>query len=127
MSEQKIEGVPDGWRLVAMRKVKTGEWFIGTQGSVDLWRGTVDKESVYVYAVIEKIERPKQFRQFANAAEFEPHRDRWVRVMVNGMLTKPISYTDDKLYIGDVWLYWGDAYSNLEFADGTPFGVEVTE
>lgn len=43
MSEQQIEGVPDGWRLVAIRQVKFGEWFIGTTGDVEQWKGTMAK------------------------------------------------------------------------------------
>lgn len=52
---QKIEGVPDGWRLVGIRKVKNGEWFIGVQGRIEQWSGMVGDESRSVYGVIEKI------------------------------------------------------------------------
>ena len=61
MSEQKIEGVPDGWRLVAIRKVKPGEWFIGRAGHIEQRGGPrVNRcgcvtDSASVYGVIEKI------------------------------------------------------------------------
>lgn len=61
MSEQKIEGVPDGWRLVAIRRVKNGEWFIGRAGHIEQRGGpSVNRcgcvtDSASVYAVIEKI------------------------------------------------------------------------
>lgn len=55
MSEQKIEGVPDGWRLVAIRQVKTGEWFIGSNGYIEQWQGDLTEPSFNVHAVIEKI------------------------------------------------------------------------
>jgi len=61
MNEQKIEGVPDGWRLVAIRQVKSGEWFIGRAGHIEQWGGpSVNRcgyvaDSVSVYGVIEKI------------------------------------------------------------------------
>ena len=54
MNEQKIEGVPDGWRLVAIRQVKSGEWFIGRAGHIEQ-RGECVTDSASVYAVIEKI------------------------------------------------------------------------
>lgn len=128
MSEQKIEGVPDGWRLVAIRKVKTGEWFIGTQGSVELWSGTVDKESVYVYAVVEKIEKPKQYRPFANAAEFEPHRDRWFKPKFPSyQCIRTTAYNDRGHWVGEESDTWEQMFQNYIFDDGSPFGVEATE
>lgn len=54
MSEQKIEGVPDGWRLVAIRQVKSGEWFIGRAGHIEQ-RGGCVTDSASVYGVIEPI------------------------------------------------------------------------
>lgn len=54
MSEQKIEGVPDGWRLVAIRQVKSGEWFIGNNGYIQQWQGHLTDPSANVYGVIEK-------------------------------------------------------------------------
>ena len=121
----KIEGVPEGWRLVRIGRPKVGEHYIEISGSMYEATPTTPTVLHFVLPIVEKIEQPKKYRPFANAAEFEPHRDRWVRVKANGMVTRPISYTHDRLYIGDIWLYWGDAFLNLEFETGTPFGVEV--
>lgn len=55
MSEQKIEGVPDGWRFVGFRKVKAGEWYIDKNGRTQQWDALVYDTSIHVYGVIEKI------------------------------------------------------------------------
>lgn len=53
MNEQKIEGVPDGWRLVRIGRPKDGEWFMDSStgdpciASCD-WYGSV-------HVIIEKI------------------------------------------------------------------------
>ena len=46
MSEQKIEGVPDGWRLVAIRKMLDGERFIDSAGRVRKFCEAADPERV---------------------------------------------------------------------------------
>lgn len=53
MSEQKIEGMPGGWRLVRIGRPKVGEWFIDSDDGKPL-------EATYgpvigVRAIIEKI------------------------------------------------------------------------
>lgn len=128
MSEQ-IEGVPDGWRLVAIRRVKNGEWFIGTQGDVELWSVSVDEESHNVYAIIEKIEQPKRYRQFANAAEFEQHRDRWIKHPdAQDRKFKVIMFDDCGVCCYERRYSYAHLFEcGTVFEDGSPFGVEVTE
>ena len=70
-----IPGVPEGWRLVRIGKPKAGEWFVDDGNTPT--KAFTDFD-VSVLAIIEKIEQPKQYRPFANAKEFEPHRDRWL-------------------------------------------------
>lgn len=69
------------------------------------------------------------YRPFANAQEFKPHRDRWVRYKNatdgNKWVSRVQTYRDDKCFIGDVYFYWGEAFKDLEFDDGEPFGVRV--
>jgi hypothetical protein len=123
----KIEGVPEGWRLVRIGEPKVGEWIVNGDGCATKYLVTVTNARKN-HSIIERIEPPKpKYRPFANAAEFEPHRNLWVRVKPTGMVAQPISYTQDRLYIGDFVLYWGDAFVDLEFESGTPFGVEVVE
>ena len=124
----KIEGVPDGWRLVRIGKAKVGEWFIGSDsGNPVLVDGYMLKS---VRVIIEKIEKPKQYRPFANAAEFEPHRDRWL--MHPGepdKRFKPGDYNNQGVWGLDRrhYDYQHLLMSGTLFDDGIPFGVEVTE
>lgn len=125
MSNQ-IEGVPEGWQLVAIRKMRDGERFLDSAGRVRKFCAAVDPERVA--PVVDEIDPSKpKYRPFANAAEFEPHRDRWVRLKVNGAVSRIQTYFDYKAFIGDVYFPWQEGFECLEFDDGTPFGVEVNE
>lgn len=74
MSNDKIPGVPEGWELVRIGKPEIGEWFI--DGLSEPYQA-IDDGHFRGCAIIRKIEKPARYRQFANAAEFKPHRDRW--------------------------------------------------
>ena len=82
-----------------------------------------------------KIEKPKRYRPFANAAEFEPHRDKWLVFFdyeysdLSDQKSRVLVYGDDRFWIGeDGSMYdWNEAFKSWQFEDGTPFGVEVTE
>lgn len=122
-----IEGIPDGWELVRVGEVQHGEFFILSDGSI----GQHDREKAgrmnKNYVVIRK--KPKRFRPFANAAEFEPHRDRWIKRKSGNVdhRIKTHSYNNLKHYTGDIGDTWQAMFDDFEFEDGTPFGVEVTE
>ena len=119
----KIEGVPDGWRLVRIGKVNVGEWTINTIGEPSQINHYLVSE-YRNFCVIEKIEQPKQYRQFANAAEFEPHRDRWWRYIDDhpSLRNPPGTYSD----FGHLGYDWEHGLERKVFDDGSPFGVEVT-
>ena len=123
----KIEGVPAGYELVRIGIPKDGDLFMhGRVGHIDEY-----DESVFyntVYPIVRKIERPKTYRPFANAAEFKPHRDRWVR-FYEGCLTKKIgAYSEPEVeIIGDGNWGYDAAFASYVFDDGTPFGVDVSE
>lgn len=121
MSEQ-VEGVPDGWRLVRIGSPKAGECFIDSGNGTP--RETSCDWSGSVRVIIEKIEQPKQFRQFANAAEFEPHRDRWWRFKDESEELFGTYYYSDNFHM---WNDWRESFDKKVFEDGSPFGVEVTE
>jgi hypothetical protein len=82
--------------------------------------------------IVRKIERPKQYRPFANAEEFKPHRNRWWKwnpVKFPGGVfppsrNNPPAWYDDN---GHAAKTWQQSLSNKVFEDGTPFGVEVSE
>lgn len=130
MSEQKIEGMPDGWRLVRIGTPNKGDCFIDAQGDVTHYSGGYRASG---YAIIEKIEQPKQFRQFANAAEFEQHRDRWVEYTSPNYgdcsMYRVSAYTSERVWLGpdNAGRTYKEAFHCLRFDDGSPFGVEVTE
>ncbi len=104
-----------------------GEWFVDSEGRVIPWGfpgGSNEKK-----IIVRKIEKPKQYRAFANAAEFEPHRDRWIRQT----LGDSVSFTRIDGYGKEGATIQGNAYTyqqlldNRTFDDGSPFGVEVIE
>lgn len=127
MNEQQIEGMPDGWRLVRIGKPKAGEWFIDSGNGIPReapcdWSGNVR-------VIIEKIEQSKQYRPFANAAEFMSHplANGWVDAG-GEYFEKVTTCTNSGITFDDCELYtYKRAFEELKFLDGSPFGVEMTE
>ena len=80
-----------------------------------------------------KIPKPKTYRAFANAAEYKPHRDRWLaRIDEHGLLLdgefQINGFDDTGIWLGSNHLSYKDALDQGHaFDDGNPFGVEVTE
>jgi hypothetical protein len=122
-----VPGVPDGWELVAIAKIDDLQWSISDAGEPYQWRG---EKSGCVYPIIRKIEVPKQFRPFANAEEFLAHPLHAGFVdLGTGKYGRVQSFDDDfvSTVVGNEEEYvWSDAFVDLNFQDGTPFGVEVT-
>jgi hypothetical protein len=116
-----VPGVPDGWELVEVRKVRYMENYIWTSGYSSLWQDS--EESDFVVPIIRKIEQPAKYRAFANAEEFKPHRDRWWQVKGNATVYPPGHYKDAG-YDGSTWQ---QAFDDFVFDDGTPFGVKIDE
>ncbi len=129
MSEQ-IEGVPNGWRLVRIGVPQLGvDWVINHEQSPTL---CVVATLCPNWPIIEKIEQPKKYRPFANAKEFEPHRDRWLihpEDEANGAF-QVLEYDDTGIWANGMTEKMSYAIvknNGLRFDDGSPFGVEVTE
>jgi|688.fasta_scaffold235106_4 hypothetical protein len=133
---KNVPGVPDGWELLALRRPQIGEYVMDGYGNPCRITAITGE----VLAIIRKIEKPKQYRPFANADEFKPHRDRWVKVVSEdnncgcqldegdiGGERKIDGYNEHSVCIWEGWLTYGDAFKCFVFDDGTPFGVEVTE
>ena len=120
----KIEGLPEGYDIVRIGRPEKGELFIGASGMVAKSSGF---EDAVCYLILRKIERPKQYRPFANAEEFKPHRDRWWRMAYpdgsHASFRPPCSYSD-RGYGG---VLWKRCFERYVFDDGSPFGVEVSE
>jgi hypothetical protein len=134
MSQQKIEGIPDGWELVRIGKPEPGEWVVSISGDPIQFASETSFDG---YAIIRKIEKPKEYRPFANAAEFAPHRDRWIsRSYPNDKDEEPstgcfkaTAYDDSGIWTGsgESETYERMLDDDRRFDDGTPFGVEVVE
>jgi hypothetical protein len=60
-----------------------------------------------------------QYRPFANAAEFRPHRDRWWKRKGETVLRKTELYSEKQ----HGFATWEERFANYEFEDGTPFGI----
>jgi len=134
VSEQgfrNIPGVPDGWELVAIRKVRYMENYIWTSGYPSLWQDS--EESDFVVPIIRKIEQPAKYRPFANGKEAHPFWDVQLRLAnavleskhsrfrittigVDGITTNATFYTYEQAF---------ECFCVDD--DGTPFGVKIDE
>ena len=117
----------EGWEIVRYDFVSPGECYVGNDDTVWKWDGFGPSAAKHI--IIRKIEKPKAYRPFADAAEFKPHRDRWAR-QTRG---DDVSFTRIDGYGKEGVTIQGNAYryqellDNRTFDDGSPFGVEVAE
>ncbi len=125
-----VPGVPEGWELLGIG-CEAGDWSIGfLDGKRCAVRLAI---KVPNSPKIRKIEKPKRYRPFANAAEFKPHRDRWIRFASDDSSAcwKVSWYRDDGVFLNHGperrHLTFGLVFEEWTFDDGTPFGVEVTD
>lgn len=64
------------------------------------------------------------YRPFANAAEFAPHRDRWIQRFYGDGCFKVVAYDETSVYTRDGESRYTTYFTNgFKFEDGTPFGV----
>lgn len=123
--------MPEGWELVRFDYVNAGELYLGDHGEICLH--VCSKATQVKRLIIRKIEKPKKYRPFESAEEFEPHRNRWIRRTYNGDLSgkgcfKGHAYDDIGVYdVGEHFTYQEMFEDGRQFDDGTPFGIEVTE
>ena len=122
----KIEGIPDGWEPVRYDYPNKGESFLNGRGEIILH--IYDTPSPRKRLIVRKIEKPKKYRPFANAAEFEPFRDRWFRPKCSpDQCILTTAYNDRGHWTAKEQDTWEDMFDLYTFDDGTPFGIEVTE
>lgn len=74
--------------------------------------------------VSKQVVEPK-YRPFANAAEFDSYRDKWLLSKTGSTRCQVNSYNNRQVGVHPDWLFWSVAFENYTFEDGTPFGVEV--
>lgn len=117
----KIEGVPDGWELVRIGVPNEGDWVIESDGE----HYKANTMFGCVSPIIRKVEPPKpKYRPFANADEFKPHRDRWIRSLENNGCWRPTAYTNECVFYDGLLRY--SLLVNSVFDDtGEPCGVKV--
>ena len=123
-----IEGIPEGWELVRVGTPTNGEFYLGMNGQSIICNLVFHG---YAYVIIRKIEKPKTYRAFANAAEFEPYRDRWIKLLIAGSdgaysTYRVVAHDDWGVIFGGSKETYGNVFNRYVFDDdGTPFGVEV--
>ena len=135
-----IEGLEhlekDGWELVRIGTPKLGvDTFLADDGTIKLCNFNSARMNC---AIIRRIEKPKQYRPFANAAEYVANRREGFAVDWNFKDSSPGFYAvvganDSFLFVafGEVTRQfdWSQAFEKLMFrhTDNTtsPFGVEV--
>lgn len=133
-----IEGIPDGWELVAFREASEGEYFIDSKGEIQKW--TLGRKSCVKVAIIRKIEKPKQYRPFANAAEYFANRREGSAVDGKNNTIAPGFFAVVSANQPHCWVAfgtkivrfdWAEAFEHLQFRhvdnSTSPFGIEVTE
>lgn len=126
MSEPiKIEGIPDGWELVRIGTPMEGEWVIALNTGEPY---EMSYDSLRYQPIIRKIEPPKRYRAFANAAEFTPYREEWIQAGDGDGCWKVSGYSNTRIFIdAHQSESFANAFERYTFSDGTPFGIEVTE
>lgn len=123
-----IEGIPDGWELVAFRRAVSGDYFLNARGLPEPW--TLNVSSSGIYPIIRKIEKPKRYRPFANAAEFLSHPLNSDFIDLGACEFAKVQQCNDMgiwLVNMDEMYFYEDAFVDLQFRNGTPFGIDVTE
>jgi hypothetical protein len=142
MSEEQgfrnIPGVPMGWELVhANRRAIKGEWYIDDDEAPQLQHLS---ESCFTHPIVRKIEKPAQYRPFANGAEYFANRQNKISVDWNREDGHPGFYTVVSANNSFLWVAIGDvierfdwlqAFQKIKFRhidnSTSPFGVKIDE
>jgi hypothetical protein len=131
-----VPGVPEGWELVGIDYPVKGDCYT-RNGGVYEWASA--HPSGEMYPIIRKIEKPKQFRPFANAFEYVAKRLDGIAVDLKKGETDGfyaiVSANNSFVWVAfgkDVEVFdWKQAFERLVFRhiDGStsPFGVEIQD
>ena len=128
----KVSSIPgleylekEGWEIVRYDFANPGEPYLGHDGTVWKWDGLGPSAAKHI--IIRKIEKPKQYRAFANAEEAEALIGQVLRLKANHKRKSLlIGITLNRFQIGFSRYSLLEAFYCFEKLDGTPFGVEVT-
>ncbi len=125
-----VPGVPDGWELVAIRKIKQGDYSINRVGDPFEWTTC---ESDTVWPIIRKIEKPAKYRAFANAREADQFWNASLRLAGVTGDAKDSRFRitsigrDGITTNAEFYSYEAAFYKFYVDDDGTPFGVRIDE
>jgi len=119
----RIPDPPEGWRFVEKGEAfdKRAKFWFSRRWENTHNLAVFDPHSVYIVPIDPPKPPEPQYRPFANAAEFEPYRNKWWRHKTSNSKNPPLGYSDT---------HWGGmpfglAFDKYEFEDGSPFGVRV--
>jgi len=73
-----------------------------------------------------RVKPEPKYRPFRDAAEFKPHRERWLTWKCGGnAISRVVGVNTSMVWIGTETRgrIWADAFRVVEFDDGSPFGV----
>jgi hypothetical protein len=128
MSNQ-IPGVPEGWELVhCLRIGEPGEIGLNQLGEPF---AIGPNRTIKKVPIIRKIEKPARYRQFASAEEYLPYWGKPIRMKGGAGFDSVTSTSECTVYVNSgparVQYTMAEAFEQLTFADGTPFGVKIDE
>jgi hypothetical protein len=119
-----IEGIPEGWVALKFDHSVFGDNWIDEMGQIHLHEA--DLHSKYKRLIIRQIEKPKQYRPFANPEEAEALIGQVLRLKANHKRKSLlIGITLNRFQIGFSRYSLLEAFYCFEKLDGSPFGVEV--
>ena len=130
-----IEGIPEGWELVRVGCPTNGEFYLGMNGQPIICNLVFHG---CAYIVVRKIELPKRYRAFANAAEYMARDSADIAVDWKGndspCFCAVVSVNDGYVWVAfgsDIERFtWPDAFERIQFRSKSnttsPFGAEVT-
>ena len=133
------KGIPDGWEQEKVGQISFGEYWVNNFGQPQRWDS--DHPSISKnYVIIRKIEKPKQYRPFANAAEYFANRREGSAVDGKNNTIAPGFFAVVSVNQPYCWVAfgtkivrfdWAEAFENLQFRhhdnSTSPFGIEVKE
>jgi len=128
VSSNQIPGVPDGWEVDHVSRFgEIGEYCVNPEGEPHL----IDCRTIYRVCIIRKIEKPAKYRPFRDAEEYLPHWGKPIRTKGSPGFDSIVSMSGASVYVAiadDNERYsMQEAFVQLTFADGTPFGVKIDE
>jgi hypothetical protein len=121
----RIPDPPEGWRFVEKGEAfdKRAKFWFSRRWENTHNLAVFDPHSVYIVPIDPPKPPEPQYRPFANAAEFEPHKNKWWRYKsADSDEQIPPALFNDKIHGVQ---YWQDSFENKVFSDGSPFGVKV--